>query len=125
MSRPAHAKSASKHMRERARELRRNATGPERVLWELLRDRRLGGVKFRRQHAVGPFIVDFYCPSHRVVVELDGRSHDERGLEDRTRQDYLESAAGLKVYRVANDDVLNDRESVVLGLLRALGTEAV
>jgi very-short-patch-repair endonuclease len=56
-----------------------------------------------------------------LVVELDGRSHHDRGLEDRRRQDYLESVAGLKVYRVDNDDVLDDRESVVLGILKALG----
>jgi len=108
-------------MRARARELRRNATGPERILWSLLRDRRLCGVKFRRQHAVGPFIVDYYCPSHRLVVELDGRSHDERGLEDRQRQDYLESVAGLRVFRAGNDDVLHDPDGLLLGLLRALG----
>jgi very-short-patch-repair endonuclease len=125
MSRPEHAKSASEQMRARARQLRRDATGPERVLWKLLRDRRLSGVKFRRQHAVGPYIVDFYCPSHRLVVELDGRSHDDRGLDDRRRQDYLESIAGLKVFRVGNDDVLHDRESVVLGVLRALGIEII
>jgi very-short-patch-repair endonuclease len=121
MSRPEHSKSASELMRARARQLRRNATFPERVLWGLLRDRRLNGVKIRRQHAVGPYVVDFYCSSHRLVVELDGRSHDDRGLEDRRRQDYIESVAGLKVFRVGNDDVLHDRESVVLGVLRALG----
>jgi very-short-patch-repair endonuclease len=110
-------------MRARARQLRRNATFPERVLWGLLRDRRLSGLKFRRQHAVGPYVVDFYCSSHRLVVELDGRSHDDRGLEDRRRQNYLESVAGLKVLRVGNDDVLHDPESVVFGVLRALGID--
>jgi very-short-patch-repair endonuclease len=112
-------------MRARARQLRRDATFPERILWGLLRDRRLSDVKFRRQHPVGPYVVDFYCSSHRLVVELDGRSHDDRGLRDRQRQDYLESVAGLKVFRVSNDDVLRERESVVLGVLRALGIEIV
>jgi very-short-patch-repair endonuclease len=125
MSHPEHSKSASEHMRERARQLRRDATFPERVLWGLHRDRRLSGVKFRRQYPVGPYVVDFYCSSHRLVVELDGRSHDDRGLRDRHRQDYLESVAGLKVFRVSNDDVLRERESVVLGVLRALGIEIV
>jgi very-short-patch-repair endonuclease len=125
VTRPEHSKSASEHMRARARQLRRSATFPERVLWGLLRDRRLSGVKLRRQHAVGPYVVDFYCSSHRLIVELDGRSHDDRGLEDRQRQEYLESVAGLKVFRVGNDDILDDRESVVLGLLRALGNEIV
>jgi very-short-patch-repair endonuclease len=121
MNRPEYAKSASERMRARARQLRRQATGPERLLWHLLRDRRLGGAKFRRQHAVGPFVVDFYCPSHRLVIELDGRSHDDRGREDQERQEYLQSIAQLNIIRLNNDDVLHDSESVVLGLLKALG----
>jgi very-short-patch-repair endonuclease len=125
MSDPKHSKSASEHIKTRARQLRRDATIPERVLWSLLRDRRLNGVKFRRQHPIGPYIVDFYCGSHGLVVELDGRSHDDRGLEDRRRQEYLESVAGLRVIRVGNDDVFQDRESVLLGVLRALGLEII
>ena len=93
---------------------------PERKLWCLLRDRRLAEIKFRRQHCVGPYVVDFYCLSHRLVIELDGRSHDDRGESDRERQNYLESVAELRVIRIGNDDILNDPESVVLGLLRAL-----
>ena len=112
-------------MKTRARQLRQNATFPERVLWSLLRDRRLNGVKFRRQHAIGPYIVDFYCSSHGLVVELDGRSHDDRGIEDRQRQEYLESVAGLRVIRVRNDDVFQDRESVLLAILRAVGLEII
>jgi very-short-patch-repair endonuclease len=122
---PKHAKSASDHMRERARRLRRDTTIPERRLWDLLRDRRLSGVKFRRQHPVGPYVVDFYCCSHGLVVELDGRSHDDHGVQDQERQAYLETVARLRVFRVTNDDVLHDRESVVLGLLRTLGIEIV
>ena len=91
------------------------------AFWELLRDRRLAGLKFRRQHAIGPYIVDLYCPLHRLVVELDGRSHDDRGAEDRQRQEYLELVVGLKVFRVGNDDVLRDRDVVVMGLLKLLG----
>jgi very-short-patch-repair endonuclease len=125
MSRPEHSKAASAHVRARARQLRQNATLPERVLWGLLRERRLRAVKFRRQHVVGGYVVDFYCASHRLVVELDGKSHDDRGVEDRQRQDYLERDAGLKVLRIGNDDVLHDRESVILGVLRALGIETV
>ncbi len=112
-------------MRIRARQLRRDATFPERVLWGLLRDRRLNGVKFRRQHPIGPYVVDFYCSSHGLVVELDGNSHADRGREDLERQHYLESVAGLRVLRLGNDDVLDDRESVVLSVLRALGLQIV
>ena len=125
MTDPKHSQSPSEHMKTRARQLRRDATFPELVLWGVLRDRRLGGVKFRRQHPIGPYIVDFYCRSHGLVVELDGRSHDDRGDEDQGRQDYLESVAGLKVFRVTNDEVLHERESVLFGILKALGTEIV
>jgi adenine-specific DNA-methyltransferase len=118
---PKHSKSASAHLRALARQLRKNCTIPERLLWGLLRDRRLAGAKFRRQHCVGPYIVDFYAPAHQLIVELDGRSHDDRGLSDRQRQDYLESVVGLRVMRVGNDDVLNDPESVIFGLMKALG----
>jgi very-short-patch-repair endonuclease len=112
-------------MKERARELRKNSTIPERILWGLLRDRRLAGVKFRRQHCVGPYIVDFYCLAGRLVIELDGRSHDDRGVYDRERQAYLESVAGLHVIRVGNDEVLVDPESVVICVLKALGIPIV
>ena len=120
---PKHSKSASDHMRARARELGTNSTVPERILWELLRDRRLAGAKFRRQHPVGPYIVDFYCQSHRLVVELDGRSHDDRGVPDEQRQNYLESVAGLRVVRIENDDIVRNPESVILWLLIALRIE--
>jgi len=86
VSHPAHSKSASRNMRSRARELTANATIPERILWGMLRDRRFAAVKFRRQHPVGPYVVDFYCPSHALVVEVDGRSHDDRGTRDHERQ---------------------------------------
>jgi very-short-patch-repair endonuclease len=125
MNEPKPTRLASAHMKARARDLRKNATIPERILWGLLRDRRLSGAKFRRQHCVGPYVVDFYCQSHRLVVELDGRSHDDRGHSDRERQDYLEAVAGLHVIRIGNADVLNDQESVVLGLLKALGLPTV
>ncbi|MFI5457682.1 MAG: endonuclease domain-containing protein [Isosphaerales bacterium] len=122
---PKHSKSASDHMKARARQLRKNSTFPEQTLWGLLRDRRLAEAKFRRQHPVGPYVVDFYCVSHGLVVELDGRSHQDRGVQDEQRQHYLESVAGLRVFRVDNDDVLHNRESVILGLLLALGIEIV
>ncbi len=82
-------------------------------------------MKFRRQHPIGPYVVDFYCASHGLVVELDGRSHDDRGVPDKRRQDYLEAVAGLKAFRVGNDDVLDDPESVIFGILRSLGMEII
>ncbi len=117
--------SISSHMKSRARQLRRTSTGPERLVWGLLRDRRFNNCKFRRQHPVGPSVVDFYCATARLAIELDGRSHDDCGAADIERQWYLEEVAGLKVFRVSNDDVLRDRESVIHGLMRALRLEIV
>ena len=102
----------SEHMIARSRRLRRESTFPERLLWSRLRGGRCRGLKFRRQQPMGPYVVDFFCASVRVVVELDGRSHDERTAEDRERQDYLERQ-GLRVIRFANDHLLADLDGVV------------
>src|SRR5438067_10866942 len=89
--------------RDRARALRREPTKVERVMWRLLRDRRLGGAKFRRQAPIGPFIADFACAAHRLVVELDGGQH-AGSLRDRRRDAYL-SAQGWRVLRVWNAEL--------------------
>ncbi|QDV38527.1 endonuclease domain-containing protein [Tautonia plasticadhaerens] len=110
------------YRRARARRLRRESTFPERSLWYLLRDRRLSSLKFRRQHPIGPYFVDFYCAAYRLVIEVDGRTHDDRADQDISRQRDLESR-GLVVHRVGNDEVLDDPESVVLGILKAVGID--
>ena len=74
-----------------ARELRRDSTFPERLLWSRLRNRGLFGLKFRRQHPIGPFVIDFYCRESSLAVELDGRSHEGRESYDDARTDWLES----------------------------------
>ncbi len=108
---------------QRSKGLRRNMTGPERKLWSLLRGRRLGGLKFRRQAPIGPFIVDFFCAAQKLILELDGASHADRGEYDLRRQAFLEKA-GYRVLRVDNDDVLAaDVEPVLVGILRAAGKE--
>src|SRR5258705_8064695 len=85
---------------ERGRELRRDPTSAERRAWELLRDRRILGLKFRRQHAISRFIVDFYCADLRLVLELDGGIHRERerASYDAARTAWLE-AHGFRVVR--------------------------
>ncbi len=95
----------------RARKLRRLATPPEQLLWSVLRGRRLGGLKFRRQEPVGPYFVDFCCHEPRLVVEVDGMSHDERGDYDRRRECYLDQE-GYRVIRVTNQDVCEELEAV-------------
>jgi ATP-dependent DNA helicase RecQ len=95
----------------KARELRHNSTKPESLLWSVLRGGRLGGLKFRRQHPVGPFVADFYCHRAKIVVEVDGITHDQSAEYDQRRTEYLQRQ-GLRVIRVINDDVLGDLEAV-------------
>ena len=114
------------HEREpirRARELRREMTVPERMVWQALRDRRLAGWKFRRQAAIGPYIVDFYCHAARLVLEIDGLSHVGRGDQDREREEWLRSR-GLHVVRLDNDEVLRELEPVMEGLAVLPGVPA-
>jgi very-short-patch-repair endonuclease len=104
----------------RRRQLRREQNEAERLVWSFLRRRRLGGLKFRRQHPLGPFITDFYCAASKLIVELDGSSHDSaaRAREDRRRQHLLE-ARGLKVMRFLNDDVYSNLEAVLEAIFEA------
>ena len=84
---------------ERARELRSELSVPERVLWKHLRARRLAGLKFRRQHPIGPYYADFCCTEARLVVEIDGRQHGAQREHD-ARRDAVMEAHGLRVVRV-------------------------
>jgi very-short-patch-repair endonuclease len=104
-------------LKQRARQLRQVMTPPERRLWEILRDRRLGGFKFRRQHPIGPYVADHYCSECGLVVELDGTSHESTGQQDTERTEYLESQ-GVKVVRVMNDDLLHHPDAVATLILR-------
>lgn len=107
----------------RARELRSRQTRAESLLWQVLRAKRLSGLKFRRQHPIGPFFADFACPEMWCIVEIDGGYHDAVHEEDRSRQAYLEDA-GWRVLRFTNEDVLDDVEAVAIGIARELGVEA-
>lgn len=105
---------------KRVRALRRAASVPEQLLWSRLRAARLAGLKFRRQHAIGPFITDFCCPAARLVVELDGMTHVGRAAEDRQRTAYLESL-GWRVARYTNDQVIVDVDAVAESIARLAG----
>ncbi len=98
--------------RERSQQLRTNSTFPEQRLWSMLRARQLGGMKFRRQHPVEPYVVDFLCASAKLVIELDGESHDGRLRYDDRRTQHLEDL-GFQVLRVTNDDVLTNLDGVM------------
>jgi very-short-patch-repair endonuclease len=91
-----------------ARDLRKNPTNAERLLWSHLRRRQMAGFKFRRQHSVGPYICDFACVEASVVVELDGSQHVEQSDYDFRRDRFLRSN-GFRILRFWNDDVLRSR----------------
>ncbi|MPZ44912.1 MAG: DUF559 domain-containing protein [Betaproteobacteria bacterium] len=105
-------------LKARRRELRRSLTVAEARLWSCLQRDRLGW-KFRRQHSIGPFIVDFYCPSGRLAIELDGTAHDSESASyyDHKRSEYLREK-GVRVIRFVNDDAIRNLEGV-LHMIRA------
>jgi 5-methyltetrahydrofolate--homocysteine methyltransferase len=106
----------------RARQLRQEQTAAEAKLWYYLRDRRLDGFKFRRQHAIGRFVVDFCCPERRLIVEVDGPAHDQQAERDQARTEALQ-AAGYRVIRYTNDAVDQRIDSVLADLRRALTSD--
>lgn len=95
------------------RELRHNATPAEKVFWAIISDRKLFGLKFRRQHGIGPYIVDLYCAALKLIIEIDGDSHGTlEGIEvDKKRTAYLESL-GYILIRYNNLDVLSNLDGV-------------
>ncbi len=96
----------------RAQELRSNMTTTELKLWAELKGRQLEGVKFRRQHPISPYIVDFYAPQLKLVVEVDGDTHDEQKEYDARRTDYLKRK-GYDVLRFTNEEIHQDLEGVL------------
>ena len=96
----------------RAREMRRAAAPAEQLLWRFLRDRQLGGYKFRRQAPLGAFIADFYCHAVKLVVELDDDTHAGRESSDHVRTTLL-SRSGYDVMRIYNTDVFGHLPEVL------------
>lgn len=114
---------ARKSLKKRRRQLRKRATPAERALWNMLRKHQLGGRKFRRQHSIGSYIVDFYCPSESLAVELDGADHDDpaRAAYDSERTAFL-NEHGVNVIRFENGHVF-DQPDVVLAAIAHHFTE--
>ena len=100
---------------EQRRELRKNSTAAEVALWQMLKNRQVEGVRFRRQFSIGPYILDFYCPEIRLCVELDGEPHfTQEGREhDNQRTEYLTRLHGIRVLRFENKDVFKYSEGVL------------
>ncbi|MDD4179952.1 MAG: DUF559 domain-containing protein [Candidatus Margulisbacteria bacterium] len=87
-----------------ARQLRKDQTSTEEKVWDILRDRRLFNLKFRRQHVIEGFVVDFYCPEHKLVIEIDGGIHNKQKDYDQLRQEEIESKFNT-VIRVRNEEI--------------------
>lgn len=104
-----------------ARELRKNSTPSEEIFWEIVRDRRFLDLKFRRQHQIGDYIVDFYCAEQKLIIELDGKVHEseKRILIDKKRDAYLKKL-GNKVLRITNDELLTDTQSTLTKIQSSL-----
>jgi very-short-patch-repair endonuclease len=105
---------ASVQIQQRARELRKNLTPAEQKLWQHLRRGQIDGLHWRKQHAVGTYIVDFFCAKARLVVEVDGDSHADQIEYDEKRTAYLnEFGLPYTVIRFTNREVLHQCEAVV------------
>ncbi len=105
---------------QRAKELRRPLTPAEARLWQYLRAKSLCGLKFRRQHPLGRFILDFCCIERKLVIEVDGDSHAGRVEYDQARTEWLQ-AQGYRVVRFSNRDLMNNIEGVVAEIARECG----
>jgi very-short-patch-repair endonuclease len=104
------------HLTPTAQNLRRKTTEAEKILWKYLRDRQLCSEKVRRQHPIGPYIVDFVFLEKKLIVELDGGQHQMRQAADKKRETWL-NCEGYKVLRFWNNDVMNNVE----GILETIG----
>jgi very-short-patch-repair endonuclease len=111
---------AGRAILDAARQLRHEQTRPEELLWERLRQRRLQGAKFRRQHPLAGYVLDFYCHSARLAVEVDGRCHEIQDDADAERDAYL-ALRGVRVLRLPAHLVLGDIDAALDAIRAALG----
>ncbi len=112
----------SREVQERARQLRREMTPAERKLWARIRDGQLNGAHFRKQHAVGRFIVDFFCAKSKLVIEVDGDTHADQVEYDEDRTQWLNEQKHYRVLRFANRDVQRNIEAVLQRIGEVLET---
>jgi len=107
-------------MQERARELRRELTPAEKKLWQRLRNGQLNGAHIRKQHAIGTYIVDFFCAKSKLVIEVDGDSHADQIEYDGERTQWLNEQKHYRVIRFTNDEVHHNLEAVLQMIAEAL-----
>jgi len=102
------------HLVERRKALRNHATKAEKFLWAALKKRSLSGRKFRRQHSIGNYIVDFYCPEEKLIIELDGETHNNSVQEEYdTHRTQFFKQLGLAILRFENKTVFESRDMVL------------
>ena len=118
-------KGADGHLFHFASTHRKGPTAAEKKLWSLLRNRQLNGFKFRRQHPISNFIVDFFCPECRLVIEVDGAYHDEKTQAEYDAGRTFELGEhGLRIIRFTNEEVVNKIEFVIEEILKHLSNKA-
>ena len=105
-------------LKERAKEFRKKLTPQEKILWQALRQKKLGGYYFRRQYVIGPFIVDFCCVRNKVVVEVEGSVHEHHKEYDQQRARWLRTK-GYTVLRFPNSKVEKNLDTVLSEIMRA------
>jgi very-short-patch-repair endonuclease len=101
-----------KYIIDLARKLRQKMTIPELILWENIKNRQVDGHKFRRQHPIYRYILNFYCHEKRLAIEVDGETHSERKVYDKFRDKYLESI-NIKTLRIKNRDIIENLDKVI------------
>jgi very-short-patch-repair endonuclease len=112
-------RGVSANVQKAARSLRDNMTDAEELLWSALRNKQLLGLRFRRQHAVGNFILDFYCPAYKLAIEVDGAVHDDRQTEDALRTQKLEQH-NYQVLRFHNEEIFHDLDRVLQSITTSI-----
>jgi very-short-patch-repair endonuclease len=116
---PHHPAKLPEDIRAYARDLRSRMTDAEALLWMLLRNRRIAGAKFRRQHPEGRYILDFYCDEKKLGIELDGGQHGEAVEYDQQRDDWLQ-IQGIRMLRFWNNQMLTETEAVMEAIYQAV-----
>ena len=104
-----------KHTKPLRQELRTNATPAEKLLWQYLKEKQISNYKSQRQHGVGPYILDFYCPVLRLGIELDGNVHEDVIVQGHNleREMYLKKIASINILRFENEEVTSNTEEVI------------
>ena len=118
-SRPLKSHIVLPRLLENARKLRQTPTDAKALMWFLLRNRKFGGVKFRRQHPISNYVLDFYAPEAKLAIELDGGQHVENSSHDAQRTKEL-NAQGIRILRFWNHEVFNETEAVLPAIWNAL-----